>query len=342
MYKEHELSNILKILSKLQITLNMNGGPQNDADCFEQMLEIQDKILRSFGLPIIPDYERILYFDNPPTDAEISNRILKLYQSAVEYLSSNTKSNLQILKEAQKLKLNAFSVLPELSIPTHTYTIFVYEEILLKQKDIPENVLHELKLVTKSNILSTLGKLEQNLIHDENDIIEILENIGVKYIRQFHFHFKNSTTYHQQLYIMNDLLNKAITFALEAHKEQIDKTGAPYIGHIMRVMQAGNTVDEKITGALHDLVEDTDWTFEQLETEFPKHIVDAIRCLTKTSDEEPYDEFIKRVMTNPLAIKVKINDLSDNMDVRRLQLITDEDIVRLKKYHKAYRILIAL
>ena len=141
---------------------------------------------------------------------------------------------------------------------------------------------------------------------------------------------------------MNDLLNKAITIAIEAHKGQADKTGAPYIGHLMRVMQAGNTVDEKITGVLHDLVEDTDWTFELLETEFPKHIVDAIKSLTKTSDEEPYDEFIKRVMTNSLAIKVKINDLTDNMDVRRLPEITDSDVIRLKKYHKAYRELIAL
>ena len=140
---------------------------------------------------------------------------------------------------------------------------------------------------------------------------------------------------------MNDLLDKAIAIATEAHKEQIDKTGAPYIGHVTRVMQAGNTIDEKIVGILHDLVEDTDWTFEQLKAEFPKHIVDAIKCLTKTSDDEPYDEFIKRVMTNHIAIKVKINDLTDNMDIRRLPEITDKDIVRLKKYHKAYKELVA-
>ena len=190
MDKEHQLTNILKVLSKLQITLNMNGGPPNNADCFEQILEIQDKILCSFGLPITPVYERILYFVTPPTDTEISNRILKLHQSAIDYLSSNAKSRIQILKEAQKLKQDAFYVLPELSIPTHTYTIFVYDEILLKQKDTPENVLHELEFVTKSNILNTLGKLEQNLIHDKKDIIEILENVGVKYIQQFCFHFK--------------------------------------------------------------------------------------------------------------------------------------------------------
>ena len=189
MNKEHQLTNMLKTLSKLQITLSTNGGPSNDADCFDQILEIQDKILNNFGLPTKQAYERILYFDAPPTDTEISNRILKLHQSAIDYLSSNAKCERQILIEAQRLQQNAFSVLPELSIPTHVYTNFVYDEILLKKKDTPENVLNELKLVTESNLLNILGKLEQNLIHDKKDIIEILENIGVKYIQQFCFHF---------------------------------------------------------------------------------------------------------------------------------------------------------
>ena len=136
-----------------------------------------------------------------------------------------------------------------------------------------------------------------------------------------------------------NLLEKAITIAIEAHKNQIDKTGMPYIGHIMRVMEAGKTNDEKILGVLHDLVEDTEWTFEQLEQEFPKHIIDALRCLTKISDNEPYHDFIERVKNNPLAIKVKINDLSDNMDIRRLNSLTEKDVNRLNKYHSAYKIL---
>ena len=140
---------------------------------------------------------------------------------------------------------------------------------------------------------------------------------------------------------MDQLLAKAVTIALEAHKDATDKAGMPYAGHIMRVMQAGRTYDEKIVGVLHDLVEDTDWTFDKLlEEGFPPHIVDAMRCVTKISDDEPYEQFIERVKTNPLAVAVKINDLTDNMDIRRLVTITEADVQRLRKYLKAYQELI--
>ena len=140
---------------------------------------------------------------------------------------------------------------------------------------------------------------------------------------------------------MDQLLAKAVTIALEAHKDATDKAGLPYIGHVMRVMQAGRTHDEKIVGVLHDLVEDTDWTFDKLlEEGFPTYIVDALRCVTKISDDEPYEAFILRVKSNPLAVAVKINDLTDNMDIRRLSELTDKDVQRLRKYLQAYRELI--
>ena len=134
---------------------------------------------------------------------------------------------------------------------------------------------------------------------------------------------------------------KAVEIALEAHKGATDKAGMPYARHVMRVMQVGRTHDEKIVGVLHDLVEDTDWTFDKLlEEGFPTHIVDALRCVTKISDDEPYEQFIERVKTNPLAVAVKINDLTDNMDIRRLVTITEADVQRLRKYLKAYQELI--
>jgi (p)ppGpp synthase/HD superfamily hydrolase len=140
---------------------------------------------------------------------------------------------------------------------------------------------------------------------------------------------------------MEQLLAKAVTIALEAHKGATDKAGMPYAGHIMRVMQAGRTIDEKIVGVLHDIVEDTPWTFEALLAEgFPAHIVDALRCITKLHDDEPYEEFIQRVKSNPLAVAVKINDLTDNMDIRRLSELTDKDVQRLRKYLQAYRLLV--
>lgn len=136
-------------------------------------------------------------------------------------------------------------------------------------------------------------------------------------------------------------LPRAIEIATEAHKGQFDKAGNEYIGHPLRVMEMGRTEDEKIVGVLHDLVEDTDWTFEMLEAEgFAPEIIAALKCVTKLSENENYDAFIERVRKNPLATAVKINDLTDNMDIRRLPYLSDKDVKRLKKYLKAYKKLI--
>lgn len=140
-----------------------------------------------------------------------------------------------------------------------------------------------------------------------------------------------------------NLLQKAIEIARQAHRNQTDKSGQPYWGHVSRVMRAGRTLDEKIVGILHDVVEDTDWTFEGLLQEgFPPHIVAAISCVTKISEAEPYDRFIERVKTNPLAVAVKLNDLRDNMDLTRLNQLTDADCLRNRKYLAAYRELVGL
>lgn len=133
-------------------------------------------------------------------------------------------------------------------------------------------------------------------------------------------------------------LERAIEIATEAHRGQLDKAGNEYIGHPLRVMAAGKTTDEKIVGVLHDVVEDSDWTFERLSAEgFSAEVIAALRCVTKLSEDEPYDKFIARVKSNPLAVAVKLNDLSDNMDIRRLPYISDKDVKRLKKYLKAYK-----
>ena len=133
-------------------------------------------------------------------------------------------------------------------------------------------------------------------------------------------------------------LERAIEIATEAHKGQYDKAGNDYIGHPLRVMDMGKTEKEKIVGVLHDVVEDTEWTFAQLAAEgFAQEVIDALQCVTKLSENENYDDFIERVKKNPLATAVKINDLSDNMDIRRLPYLSDKDVKRLKKYLKAYK-----
>ena len=132
-------------------------------------------------------------------------------------------------------------------------------------------------------------------------------------------------------------LERAIEIATEAHRGQRDKAGNDYIGHPLRVMAAGKTPEEKIVGVLHDVVEDSDWTLEELAAEgFAPEIIEALRCLTH-AEEEPYDRYITRIKGNPLAVAVKLNDLTDNMDIRRLPYLSDKDVKRLKSLQAADR-----
>lgn len=128
-------------------------------------------------------------------------------------------------------------------------------------------------------------------------------------------------------------LERAIEIARHAHASQVDKAGVDYIEHPLRVMEKGENAEQKIVGVLHDVVEDSDWTFEMLEEEgFAPAIIEALKCVTKLSEGEDYDDFISRVMTNPLAVKVKLYDIEDNLDVSRLNSLTDADVARCKKY----------
>ena len=138
-------------------------------------------------------------------------------------------------------------------------------------------------------------------------------------------------------------LKRAIEIATKSHDGAIDKYGSPYINHLTRVMNMGQTDNEKILGILHDVIEDTHWTFEDLEKEgFSKEVIDALRCVTKTSEDEDYAEFITRVKINPLAVKVKLNDLTDNLDIKRMPEVLESDLKRFNKYIKAYNELIKL
>jgi len=104
----------------------------------------------------------------------------------------------------------------------------------------------------------------------------------------------------------------------------------------LRVMERGKSEIEKICGVLHDVVEDSKWTFEMLENEgFSDEVISVLRCVTK-EQEEDYEDFINRVAQNPIAVEVKINDLLDNMDITRFKNLDKEDLRRLNKYLKAF------
>ncbi|MBQ7102516.1 MAG: GTP pyrophosphokinase [Anaerotignum sp.] len=131
------------------------------------------------------------------------------------------------------------------------------------------------------------------------------------------------------------MLEKARRIAEEAHQGQADKGGMPYILHPVRVMQNCETEEEKITALLHDVLEDSDYTLEELRKEgFSEEILNALICLTHREGED-YMDYIERICGNPLAVRVKYADLQDNMDLSRIPHPTEKDFFRLKKYKKA-------
>ena len=149
-------------------------------------------------------------------------------------------------------------------------------------------------------------------------------------------------------------LEKAIEIAVEAHTGQLDKGGNPYILHPLRVMLSLDSEDERIVGVLHDVVEDCEgWTWERLKEQgCSDEIIEALQSVSKTPKEEaeyrslPEDEklghylkFIQRAKANKIGRNVKAADIRDNLDISRIDDITESDINRLNRYKKALSIL---
>lgn len=138
-----------------------------------------------------------------------------------------------------------------------------------------------------------------------------------------------------------ELLEEAIALAVEAHRGQRDRSGAPYVLHPLRMMFRVETDAEKVTALLHDVVEDTEWTLEGLrERGFPEEVVEAVDRLTRRDGEE-YEAFVQRAAGHPVARRVKIADLEDNMDIRRTGKVDPGDAERLNRYLRAWRTLTA-
>ena len=135
------------------------------------------------------------------------------------------------------------------------------------------------------------------------------------------------------------LIEKALSIALEAHKGQVDKAGKPYILHPLRLMMGLEDEVEMIAALLHDVIEDSDLTAEDLKKAgIPDEAIEIIGYLTKQKGEA-YDDFIKRISPHRKASQVKIKDIEDNMDISRLETIGEVDLARLAKYHKSLKIL---
>lgn len=131
-------------------------------------------------------------------------------------------------------------------------------------------------------------------------------------------------------------VTKAIEIAARAHAEQTDKVGAPYILHPLRLMMQFDTEIEQIAAVLHDVVEDSSYRLADLQTEgFSAEVLEIVDLLTHR-DEDSYERYIERIHTNPIARRVKLADLADNMDIKRLDQLTPKALARLERYHKAW------
>lgn len=137
---------------------------------------------------------------------------------------------------------------------------------------------------------------------------------------------------------MSDL-QRAIEIAVSAHRGQTRKDGSPYVLHPLRLMMSVNASDERIVALLHDVVEDTSITSDDLEREgFSEHVLAALRLLTH-DPEVSYEDYIQRLATNQLARTVKLADLRDNSNVFELPSIGERDLRRVEKYHRAFKFL---
>jgi len=136
-------------------------------------------------------------------------------------------------------------------------------------------------------------------------------------------------------------VEKAIEIAARAHAGQVDKGGTPYVFHPLRLMLAVNMPFERMAAVLHDVVEDTDVTLADLRDEgFPPEVVDAVEALTKIEGEHRL-EAARRAAKNPIALIVKLADVTDNMDLSRMSNPSEKDFNRLKEYEQVKELLAA-
>ena len=137
-------------------------------------------------------------------------------------------------------------------------------------------------------------------------------------------------------------LERAVIIAAEAHAGQVDKAGAPYLLHPLRVMLQMSSDEERIAAVLHDVVEDSTWSLESLRAEgFSEAVIDAIESVTRRA-EESYGAFVRRASQSPIGRQVKLADLRDNIDLGRIADPTRHDHARVAKYKRAIDILEAV
>ena len=139
--------------------------------------------------------------------------------------------------------------------------------------------------------------------------------------------------------IYTEKTKKALNLCFEAHKNQVDKSGLPYVFHPFHVAEQMTDEATTIVALLHDVVEDTDYTLEDLAAEgFGEDILEAVALMTH-EDDVPYLDYVAKLKDNPIARAVKLADLAHNSDLSRIGEVDEETRERLEKYQKAIALL---
>lgn len=139
--------------------------------------------------------------------------------------------------------------------------------------------------------------------------------------------------------LYTEMTKKAMKIAYNAHKDQTDKNGIPYIYHPIHLAEQMDDENTICVALLHDVVEDTDITLEELKSEgFHDEVIAALKLLTH-DDKVPYMEYVRAVKENPIATKVKLADLRHNSDLTRLDIVDEKAVKRAEKYKEAINIL---
>ena len=139
--------------------------------------------------------------------------------------------------------------------------------------------------------------------------------------------------------LYTELTKKAMKIAFEAHKEQVDKSGLPYIFHPFHLAEQMRTEETVYAALLHDVAEDTDVTLEDLRTQgFPERVIGALTLLTH-DDAVPYMEYVAQIKENSIARAVKLADLRHNSDLTRLDHVDEKAKERVEKYKAAIALL---
>ncbi|MCR5694205.1 MAG: GTP pyrophosphokinase [Clostridia bacterium] len=139
--------------------------------------------------------------------------------------------------------------------------------------------------------------------------------------------------------IYTELTKKAMRLCFEAHKDQVDKSGLPYVHHPFHLAEQMETEDTVTVALLHDVVEDTDYTLEDIKAMgFPEQVIRALALLTH-DPSVPYMDYVAEIRSDPIAKAVKLADLKHNSDLSRLDGVDERAMERVEKYAKAIKLL---